>query len=214
MNKTGLLLIALVTCLPATGTLAEQPERAQLGHDQLMSADHAVNGPVANNFFMPQDGAAAAHHRFSAAITIPEHAMRTAPEVILPTTVAGKETQLFPGVTLHFVSHGEYLVPVERDIIAPPGSDSFWQIQVSPGRVWSEENDEAMSRASFPFFLTSIIENETYNGIATFLYDDESVSELRYQIVQQLSRFSWKPGSLHQISKRSTIVQRPLRLKN
>jgi CubicO group peptidase (beta-lactamase class C family) len=46
-----------------------------------------------------------------------------------------------------------------------------------------------MSRASFPFFLTNLFENETYNGIATFLYDDDSVSQIRYQIVQQLAPF-------------------------
>ena len=85
--------------------------------------------------------------------------------------------------------HGEYLVPVERDIIEPPGSDSYWHFHAGPGRVWSEESDNGMSRASFPFFLTNLVENETYNGIATFLYDDESVSQLRYQIVHQLSPF-------------------------
>ena len=46
-----------------------------------------------------------------------------------------------------------------------------------------------MSRAAFPFVLTSVVENETYNGIATFLYDDDAVSQLRYQVVQQLAPF-------------------------
>ena len=210
MPRTSFAILTLLALAQPSVILADQIERAQLGHDQLMSVNHAVDGPVANSFFMPQDGAAAAQHRFSAAITIPEHALHTAPEVILPTRVAGKKTQLFPGVTLHFVSHGEHLVPVERDIIAPPGSDSFWQIQVSPGRVWSEEGDAAMSRASFPFFLTSIIENESYNGIATFLYDDDSVSGLRYQIVQQLTPFlveTWFVASNQQaIEYRPTTI--------
>jgi CubicO group peptidase (beta-lactamase class C family) len=157
-----------------------------------MASIHPVAGPVANSYFMPQDSAAAAHHRFSGAITIPEHAMRSNPEAIEPADIRGKKTQLFPGVTLQFVSHGEYLVPVERNIIEPPGSDSYWHFHAGPGRVWSEEDDNGMSRASFPFFLTNLFENETYNGIATFLYDDDSVSQLRYQIVQQLSPFMVK----------------------
>ena len=189
MNRILIFLLALVVCLQSPVILAAQPERSELGHDQLMSASHPANGPVDNSYFLPQDGAATAHHRFSGAITIPEHAMHTQPEAILPAEVAGKMTQLFPGVTFHFVSHEDYLVPVERDLVVAPESDSFWQIQVSPGRTWSEENDAGMSRASFPFFLTSNIENETYNGIATFLYDDKSISELRYQIVQQLTPF-------------------------
>ena len=151
----GHCLLALFAFLPAQAGLAAQQERAELGHDQMMSAAYAAEGPVDNRFFMPLDGAAAAHHRFSGAITIPQHAMQTEPAAILPPEVAGKMTQLFPGITLHFVSHDEYLLPVERDLMVALDSDSFWQIQVSPGRTWSEEVDGGMSRASFPFILTS-----------------------------------------------------------
>ena len=132
-------------------TPADPTERAQLGHGQLMSARHPVGGPVANNFFMPFDGAAAAHHRFSGAITVPEHAMQSQPEAILPADIAGKKTQLFPGVTFHFLSHGTYLVPVERDITAPPGSDSFWPIQVAPG-------DQLRLRRPFRFIRECVFE--------------------------------------------------------
>jgi len=115
--------------------------------------------------------------------------MLTEPAELRPALLAGKKTKLFPGIEVNFVSHEEYLVPVERGILVAENGDSFWQTQVSPGRVWSEENDDGMSRATFPFLLTSLIENETYNGVATFLFDDDSVSNLRYQIVQQLSPF-------------------------
>lgn len=168
---------------------AEGIQREELGFAQLMSADSPVESPVRNHNFMPHDGTENALNEFSGAIIIPEHAMRTEPAELIPAEIDGKKTQLFPGVELQFVSHGEYLLPVERDLMILPDSGSFWQLQVSPGRVWSEAGDEGMSRASFPFLLTSIIENETYNGIATFLYDNDSVSQLRYQIVQQLSPF-------------------------
>jgi len=148
----------------------------------------AAEGPVENRYFMAVDGAEA-EHRLLGAIHIPEHAMQTNPAELRPERVAGKRTQLFPGITVHFVSHGEYLLPVERDLLAPVESDSFWQIQISPGRTWYEKTDDGMSRASFPFILTSNIENETYNGIATFLFDDDGVSSLRYQVVHQLSPF-------------------------
>ena len=188
VNNRFLLIIASIASMIADSSLAEQSIREQLTRDQLLSAADSLASPVANHNFMPMGGAAP-HHRFSGAIAIPEHAMRTAPGAIQPTDIRGKKTQLFPGVSLQFVSHGEYLVPVKRDIIAPPGSDSYWHLLAGPGRVWSEQSDKGMSRASFPFFLTNLFENETYNGIATFLYDDESVSQLQYQIVQQLSPF-------------------------
>lgn len=199
MAKRRLGTIALFALALSVSTLADRP---RLGHGQLTSPNHPVAGPVDNGYFMPREGAAAAHHSFSGAIMIPEHAMRTRPSAIQPVDIRGKKPQLFPGVALQFVSHGAYLVPLERGIIEPPGGDSYWQIHVSPGRVWSEEGDRGKSRASFPFFLTNLVENETYNGIATFLYDDDSVSQLRYQVVQQLSPFmvTTKFIAWHQVS--------------
>ena len=38
------------------------------------------------------------------------------------------------------------------------------------GRVWREEGDGGASRAAFPFILTSRVENESYYGLATFVY--------------------------------------------
>lgn len=182
-------LLGIITLFAFLLSAGAQADRPRLGHAQLTSPNHPVAGPVDNGYFMPQEGAAAAHHSFSGAIVVPEHAMRTRPSAIQPADIRGKKTQLFPGVALQFVSHGKYLVPLERNIIEPPGSDSYWHIHAAPGRVWSENGDRGKSRASFPFFLTNLVENETYNGVATFLFDDDSVSQLRYQIVQQLSPF-------------------------
>jgi len=189
----------------ASGAAAS--EREELGFEQLMADAPAAPVPVANRFFMPQEGSAKALHRLSGVIRIPQHAMHTIPPAIEPAELAGKRTQLFPGIELHVVSHGEYFVPVERDILVAKDSDSFWQIQVSPGRVWSEAGDKGMSRASFPFFLTNIFENETYNGVATFLYDDKSISRLRYQIVQQLSPFMVKTWFV--AAGQPTVAYRP-----
>ena len=188
MTKKALLLAATLLCTVACAGSADTPNRKQLTHDQLVSGAQSLESPVANHYFMPIDGAPA-QHPFSGAIAISEHAMRTDPDAIQPADIRGRQTQLFPGVSLQFVSHGDHLIPVERDVIVPPDGDSYWHIQVEPGQVWSEPDDKGMSRASFPFLLTNLFENETYNGLATFLYGDESVSELRYQIVQQLSPF-------------------------
>jgi len=187
--KPRFVLVIFILLLPTFGSLADQGERKHLDYARLLSGDSVAAGPVANSFFMPFHDAEEAKHRFSGAISIPEHAMQTAPAEIRPPEIRGMKTQLFPGVTLRFVSHGEFLVPLERNIIEPPGSKSFWHIHTAPGRVWSEPGDKGMSRASFPFFLTNLHENETYNGVATFLFDDDSASQLRYQIVQQLSPF-------------------------
>ena len=187
MYRNSVIAITLLATALASNVSAA--ERRQLGYTELMSDRPSITSPVANDLFMQQEGATKAKHDFSGTVRIPENLMQTQPPAIQPVEIGGKKTQLFPGVDIQFVSHGDFLLPVERDLIVPTGGNSFWQIQISPGRTWSETSDEGMSRASFPFFLTSIIENETYNGIATFLYDDDSASMLRYQIVQHLSPF-------------------------
>ncbi len=42
-----------------------------------------------------------------------------------------------------------------------------------------------MSRASFPFALVGGTSNETHNGLATFLYDNDHISSFRFQVVQE-----------------------------
>lgn len=184
-----LLFILLALALPGFNALAAGAPREALTFSQLTTNTASNIHPVDNSYFVAPMDARTARHRLSGTIGIPEHPMTTQPAEIKPVEIKGKKPQLFPGIDLTFISDDEHLVPVQRGILTAEDGDSFWQLQVSPGLVWSEENDQGMSRASFPFVLTSIIENETYNGVATFLYDDDSVSSLRYQVVQQLSPF-------------------------
>jgi hypothetical protein len=176
--------VLLIATLPTSAA-----EREVLTSAELMSAPDGRVELVANRYFLPMGSAGEAHEAFAGTIAIPDNAMSSEPAEILPAEILGKKTQLFPGVELDFVSHDGFLVPADRDILIPDDSDSYWQIQVSPGRTWSEPGDAGWSRAAFPFLLTSIIENESYNGVATFLYRDGEVSALRYQLVHQLAPF-------------------------
>lgn len=181
-----LLIAAVLVC-----SCSPQPDNRRVALDvsDLLSPEFVPPAPVENKHFMPTADAAAALHDFNGAIVIPEHGMGTSPPVVVPAEIAGKKTQIFPGIALEFVSHKGRLVPVSRGILEAEDSDSFWQINVAPGHVWSEPGDDDWSRASFPFYLTSNIENETYHGLATFLYDEANVSSLNYQIVHQLTPF-------------------------
>ncbi len=186
--------------------------REELTLQHLFNSTLSPRAPVLNNYFLPIGEFSDALHEFSGAIVIPEHIMISDPKEILPTDINGKKPQLFPGVKLEFISNDGYLIPFERDIIIPSDSNSYWQIQVSPGRVWSELDDGNLSRASFPFLLTSIIENESYNGVATFLYNENSVSSIRYQIVSHLSPFVIKRGFV--ATGQTEISYEPIAYKN
>ena len=188
-DKKNYLIFQIIILIVFLSACESSDNRNELTRQKLFTSQASTEKPISNRYFMPFGAHNNTLHKFSGAILIPEHSMISDPKEILPIDIQGKKTQLFPRVSLEFISNQGNLIPIERDIIIPEDTDSYWQIQVSPGRVWSEVTDGDMSRASFPFILTSIIENESYNGIATFLYDEESISSLRYQIVSQLSPF-------------------------
>ena len=163
----------------------------RIGAAELLSP--AWSGEITSNTaFTPAADAATAHQPFLGTLRLSETAMSTQPAAIAPPAVLGRNPRLFPGVALSFFTdHGD-LVPFTQDVIrygSGKQGHSYWDIIVQPGRVWSQPDDGGWSRAGFPFALVNSIEGETHNGLATFLYKDGRVSNLRFQIVQQTAPF-------------------------
>ena len=149
-------------------------------------------GVTPNSAFTPGSDAVAEHAPFSGTLRLTETEMTTEPAVFSPLSVLGRDPHLFPGVAISFFTDKGELVPFTQDVIRYASDDhgrSYWDIIVQPGRVWSQPNDSGWSRAGFPFALVNSIEGETHNGLATFLYKDGRVSNLRFQIVQQTAPF-------------------------
>jgi hypothetical protein len=184
-----LAMWAILACSCSSDVEIPADLRQKLTYGELMAPDSSDTSPILNDFFMPVEDAAEALHAFSGALTIPELGMQTEPSPLEPEFINGKATRLFPGVTIEFFSDQGYLVPVARDLLEPENGKNFWMIQFEPGRVWSEAGDKGYSRASFPFMLTGDVEGDAYNGIATFIYNEDSISQLRYQVVQQSSPY-------------------------
>jgi hypothetical protein len=88
-----------------------------------------------------------------------------------------------PEFNFQFVQSGGYLIPVQRGLIIT--DHPYWNYFLEPGRVWKESSDGGYSRASFPFALTWKRGNAIFNGVMTFLFDEESVSKVWYQITQE-----------------------------
>ena len=166
-----------VGCRPPAGEFPPAPPapgpRDRLTAAELLGAE-AGPGLVHNAYFLPRDPAAPALHPFQGTVTVQDAPMGRSRHgcPVRPAAV-------LPGFTVAFFTHGEHLVPVVRDLLAPSG------LILSPGRVWSEPGDGGLSRASFPFVLTGPYENETRHGLATFLYDDTRVTGLQFQVVQE-----------------------------
>lgn len=182
----GALAIMVMSSEPA------QAAREAVTKDELLADGWSGNGLTDNRWFMPSDDAVEARHDFLGTIVLEEVEMGTEPAQFSTTEVLGKNPKIFPAVEIAFFTHGSDLVPVSRDVIRYGSTDkgrSYWDVIVQPGRVWSEPGDGGWSRASFPFALVHSIEGETHNGIATFLYNDKQVSNLRFQIVQQTAPY-------------------------
>src|SRR5690606_11135944 len=120
-----------------------------------------------------------------------ETRMPTEPELSVGE-VFGRDPRTFPEVEIGFFTHRGDLVPTTRDVIRRGTSEegtSYWDMIVQPGRVWSEPDDGGWSRAAFPFALVHSLEGMTHNGLATFLFNDQEVSRVSFQIVQQTSPY-------------------------
>ena len=142
---------------------------------------------LANDRFLPSSEAEAARHAFSGTIALTGAEMKTEPAELDPRRVMGRDTKRFPDVPLGFVADGRDLIPWDRNLIVSgtrTEAGSYWDVLVGPGTVWSEPG-ETWSRAAFPLQLASSVENETYNGVATFAFNDREVSGVRFQTVTQ-----------------------------
>lgn len=173
----------------ASTALADTSGRLALAD---LASPEAVPALIDNTAFLPGPEAGPAHSDFTGSLVLDEVEMGTDPAVFAAAEVLGKNPQIFPALTLSFFTKDGDLVPVERDVIragSTPQGKSYWDIIVQPGRIWSEPEDGAWSRASFPFALVHSIEGESHNGVATFLYTEDSVTDLRFQIVQQTAPY-------------------------
>jgi hypothetical protein len=155
--------------------------RDRLTAAELLGADPGP-GPVHTAYFGPVGPAAPALHALQGTLTV------QAPTLLRARYGCTGIAELLLGFSVAFFTEGEHLVPVVRDL------EPLSTIILSPGRVWSEPGDGGLSRAAFPFVLTSHATNETHNGLATFLYDERRVSSLRFQIVQETAAWAQYDG--------------------
>ena len=88
-----------------------------------------------------------------------------------------------PEFDFQFIQVDGYLVPVQRGLIRTQHEN--WNYFLGPGQAWSEPGDGDFSRASFPFALSWKGSNAIHNGTMTFLFNDQGVSKVWYQVTQE-----------------------------
>ncbi len=155
--------------------------------DELFNRDFQGVGAVHNARFMPRGTAGPAHAGFQGTIAVD-------PLRLLGRRAGGQPRYgfgEFPAVDIKFVTAGNQLVPLSVNFLPLTDkvgqTDSNWALLVGPGKTWAEAGDGSYSRASFPFTLVGRRGGDSHAGIAMFVYDNDSVSNLRFQITQETS---------------------------
>lgn len=160
--------------------------RDQLTTTQLVG--QTAPGVVHNAYYQPRGSLRSVSHSLCGTIRFTETRMDT---THYDADWRGAGHTLFPAFSLPLIVDGDWLVPLERNIIlsgrgAGSGSGgSVWNVIVNPGEVWEEVDDGGYSRAAFPFTFTDNYVGQARNGIATFVFDGSGVSSVAIQISQE-----------------------------
>jgi len=86
-----------------------------------------------------------------------------------------------PVIETELTTRDGRLLPAQRGLVT--SSHPFWDVVLTPGRIWSEPGDGEWSRAALPFALVEKNANCVHNGLVTFLFKpDGSTSRAAWQI--------------------------------
>ena len=154
--------------------------RSLLTYDDLMNGSEAESPLDESALTIPVDAAPPAHVFEGNLELLGEE---TLGQIQILRDELDPESAHLPAFDFEFVQSEGYLIPIRRGLII--ADHPVWNIILEPGRVWQESGDNGFSRASLPFALTVKGGNATFNGTLTFLFDDQRVSKVWYQVTQE-----------------------------
>lgn len=172
------------TSLPPTVSVPEA-DRTRLTRDDLTNGFMPV-APVEESALAMPGNAAPAAHVFEGCLELLNEKGSGQSQVLRGELEPDKAD--LPEFDFEFVGSEGYLIPVQRGLIN--ADHPTWNIILEPGRAWQEPGDGGYSRASIPFALTPKGGNSTFNGTLTFLFDDQSISKVWYQVTQETTTYT------------------------
>ncbi len=176
---------AVATAPAPASTQAPTPTRTLLDREALLNG-FDFSGPVDEAALTPPEDAALPEHTFEGRITFGGEASGGQMQVLRGDP--DQSLASLPVFDLELVQSEGYLVPVQRGVVV--AEHTFWNYIVEPGRAWQEPGDAGFSRASLPFTLIPKGGNSTFNGTLTFLFNEQQVSQVWYQVTQETSTFT------------------------
>ncbi|MEM7426595.1 MAG: ABC transporter permease subunit [Pseudomonadota bacterium] len=164
---------------PSTGA------RDRLTLPVLLGREPGADGIVHHAYFERWEPFEPARHSFEGELDVPEFtaSYRRA------WASSGNARFQFPGFKVRLVTHGDALLPIERDMLLP-GQPDTWRIILSAGRIWHEPRDGQWSRAAFPFTIIRTAGYAPHYGVAAFAFDGQRISQVRFQIAQETANWA------------------------
>ena len=182
----GKVMTARPTFSLSTPTQASAPpERNLLTTDAMMNG-FAFDSPVDESALTPPANIMPTNHIFEGRLELLGE--KENGQIQFLRGELGSEYSYLPEFDFEFVQDNGYLIPVQRGLII--ADHPTWNILLEPGRIWQEPNDDGFSRASMPFVLTVKGGNATFNGTLIFLFDDQRVSKVWYQVTQETTSYT------------------------
>jgi hypothetical protein len=164
---------------------SDETVRSLLTYDMLMEGFDAVS-PVDESALTMPAGIAPATHTFEGRLELLGE--KDGGQMQVLRGELEPEYAYLPEFDFEFVRSNGYLIPKQRGLII--AQHPMWNIILEPGRVWQESGDGGYSRASIPFALTVKGGNATFNGTLTFLYSEQGVSKVWYQVTQETTSYT------------------------
>lgn len=170
--------------LPRPTQASSTPERTLLTFDALTNG-FDFDSPVDEFALTPPDDSIPAAHIFEGRLGLLGENENGHIEILRGEL--GPEYTSLPEFDFEFVQEDGWLIPVRRGNLIT--DHPIWNIILEPGRVWHEDGDGDFSRASLPFALTVKGGNAAFNGTLTFIFDDQRVSKVWYQVTQETTTY-------------------------
>ena len=171
--------------LPSATSAAGEAGRENLASKALQDGFEAVSPVDESALTMPANAAPAAHVFEGRLELLGE---KEGGQIQVLRGELGPEFAYLPEFDFEFVQSDGYLIPVQRGLII--ADHPVWNMILEPGRAWQEAGDGGFSRASLPFALVPKGSNSTFNGTLTFLFDDQRISKVWYQVTQETTTYT------------------------
>ncbi len=165
---------------------SQENERKKLSVSELRGINPDLQAPIHYDYFKPMGDVKEDAHRLEGSLMVPAFYGRKR----APGTTGGSFMNIvFPEFKIHITTSGDVLLPLERDRLLRSPDDNG-SVIVSPGKIWRESDDGEWSRGSFPITFINSDDDVAYYGVATFLFNDQSMSEVRFQYSQETANWA------------------------